>query len=103
MKKNNVIEDINKKGNYFKDKINKIISDNENIADFTGAPWMPFINFKKGIKKKILRSEFYKHLIRRKVFSHPYHHSYICYRHTYEDLDYVSGAIEESIKEVKKI
>ena len=97
-----VLEDIAIKGKYFENKVNKIMDKFESICEFSGAPWMPFITFKNGIKKKILRDEFYLNLIRRKVFSHPYHHSYICYRHSYKDLDYVLGAIEESLQEIKK-
>ncbi|OQC69865.1 MAG: 3-aminobutyryl-CoA aminotransferase [Candidatus Cloacimonetes bacterium ADurb.Bin003] len=33
----------------------------------------------------------------------PYHHGYICYRHTDEDLAYTVEAIRESLAEVKKM
>ena len=64
---------------------------------------MPFITFNKdetGLYKK-MRTEFYTQLIRRKVFLQPYHHGYICYRHTDEDLAYTVGAIRESLNELK--
>jgi hypothetical protein len=32
------------------------------------------------------RTEFYTQCIRRGLFVQPYHHWYICYRHTEEDL-----------------
>jgi glutamate-1-semialdehyde aminotransferase len=74
-------------------------------VNFSGAPWMPYITFPKdetGLYKK-LRNEFYTHLIRRKVFLQPYHHGYICYRHSKEDLDYTVEAIKESLNEIKPL
>ena len=83
----------------------KVVANSGVPVNFTGAPWMPYITFKKddqGLYKK-LRVEFYTQLIRRKVFLQPYHHGYICYRHTDEDLAYTVGAIQESLAEVKKM
>ena len=50
-----------------------------------------------------LREEFYRQLIRRKVFLQPFHHGYIAYRHTTEDLEYAAEMINESLSECKKI
>ena len=36
------------------------------------------------------------------MFLQPFHHGYIAYRHTDEDLDYAVKAIEESFVEIKK-
>jgi len=72
---------------------------------FSGAPWMPYITFNRdpeGLYKK-LRNEFYTQLIRRRVFLQPYHHGYICYRHTDEDLAYTVQTIKESLDELKKL
>jgi glutamate-1-semialdehyde aminotransferase len=72
---------------------------------FSGAPWMPFVTFPKdetGLYKK-LRNEFYTQLIRRKVFLQPYHHGYICYRHTDEDLAYTVQAIKESLADLNPL
>ena len=66
---------------------------------------MPFITFPRdeaGLYKK-LRTEFYTQLIRRGVFLQPYHHGYICYRHTDEDLAYTVQAIKDSLGELKSI
>ena len=103
LEENKVLKDISDKGKYFENKLKKFLPKFENICEFSGSPWMPFILFSKGIKKKILRKEFYSGLIRRKVFCHPYHHSYICYRHSYKDLDYVADAIEDSLKDLAKV
>ena len=56
-------------------------------------------------KKKLykdLRTEFYTQLIRRNVFLQPYHHGYICYRHTDEDLIRATDMIAESLEIVRK-
>ena len=74
-------------------------------AVFSGAPWMPFITFPKddtGLYKR-LRVEFYTQLIRRGVFLQPYHHGYICYRHTEEDLAFSVNAIRDVLSELQSL
>lgn len=102
IKKNKVLEDIRKKGNFFEKLVKESIKDYSDICEFSGGPWMPYITFKKDNenKYKIRRKNFYTNLIKRKVFSQPFHHSYIAYRHSYKDLKYVAGAIEESLKDI---
>ena len=65
---------------------------------------MMFITFDKDEAKqyKNKRTDFYTQLIRRKVFLQPFHHGYICARHTQEDLDYTLNAIEESFQYIKE-
>ena len=50
------------------------------------------------IKKTV--SIFFTEMIRQKVFWQPYHHSYFCYRHTYDDIDYVLTCVENSLKKI---
>ena len=102
LKKNNVIKNINKKGLYFKEKVEKIFNNYREICEFSGGPWMPHITFKKDSenKYKIRRKKFFTNLIRRGVFAQPYHHSYIAYRHSMKDLNFVADAIEDSIKDL---
>ena len=102
IKKNKVINDIKKKGEFFENLVQKAILNFTDICEFSGGPWMPYITFKKDKeqKYKIRRKKFYADLIKKGVFAQPFHHSYIAYRHTYKDLKYVAGAIEESIKKV---
>ena len=66
---------------------------------------MPYITFQRDEKKlyKSLREEFYRQLIRRRIFLQPYHHGYICYRHTDKDLAYTADMIDESLRETKKL
>jgi len=102
IEKNNVIDDLANKGNYFQDKLNEILKDYSDLCEFSGSPWMPYLTFvrdKKEIYKKN-REIFFTEMIRRKVFWQPYHHNYFCYRHSYEDIDYVLKCISESLKVV---
>jgi len=105
LERDHILDAVFEKGMYFANIVGKIVADSGLPARFSGAPWMPYITFPKdetGLYKK-LRNEFYTHLIRRKVFLQPYHHGYICYRHSKEDLDYTAAAIKESLDEIKSL
>ena len=105
MQRDNILDVVHQKGEKFAIDVQKVVDESGIPAEFSGAPWMPFITFPKdetGLYKK-LRNEFYTQLIRRKVFLQPYHHGYICYRHTDEDLAYTVGAIRESLSELKRL
>ncbi|MBU0504686.1 MAG: aminotransferase class III-fold pyridoxal phosphate-dependent enzyme [bacterium] len=104
LEKYKVLDVIAKRGKIFGKKIEKILQDCGIPCSFSGAPWMPFITFDKddqGLYKK-RRKAFYTEIIRRKVFLQPYHHGYIAFRHTDEDMDYVANMIAESLEAVKK-
>lgn len=103
LQRDNVLDVIAAKGHKFATEVQKVVDESGVPSALSGAPWMPFITFNKddtGLYKK-LRNEFYTQLIRRKVFLQPYHHGYICYRHTDEDLAYTVQAIKESFAELK--
>ena len=105
LQRDKVLDSIAEKGTWFAKEVEKVISDSGMPVTFSGSPWMPFITFDKddtGLYKK-LRNEFYTHLIRRRVFLQPYHHGYICHRHSYEDLTYTVNAIKESLAELKSL
>lgn len=105
LQRDKVLDVIHQKGEKFAHDVQKVVDESGIPAAFSGAPWMPFITFPKdetGLYKK-LRTEFYTQLIRRKVFLQPYHHGYICYRHTNEDLTYTVGAIKDSLSELKRM
>ena len=105
LKRDKVLEVVAAKGHKFAAEVEKVVAGSGIPARFSGAPWMPFITFPKddtGLYKK-LRVEFYTQLIRRGVFLQPYHHGYICYRHTDEDLAFTVGAIKESLAELNKL
>ncbi len=103
LERDKVLDVVKAKGEKFAIDVQKVISESGIPAEFSGGPWMPFVTFPKdetGLYKK-LRTEFYTQLIRRKVFLQPYHHGYICYRHTDEDLAYTVNAIRESLAALK--
>ncbi|MDD4310330.1 MAG: aminotransferase class III-fold pyridoxal phosphate-dependent enzyme, partial [Candidatus Cloacimonetes bacterium] len=103
LQRDNILDIIAAKGRKFASDVEKVVVESGIPATVSGAPWMPFITFPKdetGLYKK-LRTEFYTQLIRRKVFLQPFHHGYICYRHTEEDLSYTVQAIKESFADLK--
>ncbi len=99
-----VLEDIWDKGRYFLEKITKVVEEYDVGAEVSGIPPMPYITFKRDAEKtyKAKRDDFFAQLIRHRVFMQPYHHGYICYRHTKEDLDYTINAIKESLEYVQE-
>ncbi|MFX1526544.1 MAG: aspartate aminotransferase family protein [Promethearchaeota archaeon] len=105
LQRENVLKDISEKGKYFAKRIKESIERYNIPCNFTGEPWMPYITFTPDPKflYRKLREEFYRQLIRRKVFLQPFHHGYICYRHSYEDLDFAADMISESMAELKKM
>ncbi|TRX71858.1 aspartate aminotransferase family protein [Carboxylicivirga sp. M1479] len=100
LERDKVLDKIWAKGEEFNDKIEKLLQEYPVGARISGIAPMMFITFDKDAdgtyKKK--RNEFYTQLIRRKVFLQPYHHGYICHRHSQEDLDYTVNAIEEALQ-----
>ncbi|QTL99100.1 aminotransferase class III-fold pyridoxal phosphate-dependent enzyme [Iocasia frigidifontis] len=94
-----VLEYIWEKGSKFLEDIKALTAKYPVGAEVSGIPPMPYITFQRDKAKtyKEKRTDFYTQLIRRRVFMQPYHHGYICYRHTDEDLNYTVKAIEESL------
>jgi glutamate-1-semialdehyde aminotransferase len=102
IEKYNVLEDIKAKGEWFNQKLKEICAGHKVETETSPIPQMPFITFKKNADKtyKAMRQDFYTQLIRRKVFLQPYHHGYICYRHSEADLNYTLKAIDEALSYV---
>ena len=102
MERDKVLETVWEKGRYYMDRVQKVVDAADVGAELSGIPPMSFITFKKDPEKryKKKRSDFYTHLIRRGIFLQPYHHGYICYRHTKKDLDYTIDVIEEALEEI---
>lgn len=105
LERDNILGTVWEKGQYLIDNVKKIISKYDVGAKISGIPPMMFITFEKDAEKKykMRRTEFYTQLIRRKVFMQPFHHGYIAYRHTKEDLDYTINAIDESLKYIQTL
>ncbi|HOP51029.1 MAG TPA: aminotransferase class III-fold pyridoxal phosphate-dependent enzyme [Ignavibacteriales bacterium] len=105
LERDKVLDNIREKGTYYLQKVNEILPKFAHLGvKITGIPSMSFITFDRDKEKKYKdrRTEFYTQLIRRGVFQQPFHHGYICYRHSYEDLNYTIKSIEESLEVVSE-
>ena len=99
LERDKVLEDIWGKGERFIKNIQALLDKYPVGAELSGIAPMFYITFErdeKGLYKN-KRREFYTQLIRKGFFFSPYHHAYICYRHTEEDLNMTLNAIEESL------
>ena len=103
LERDNVLEEIWQKGSWFMKKIQKLIDKYDVGAKLTGVAPMFYITFKKDESGnyKDKREDFYTQLIRKGFFFTPFHHAYICYRHTKEELEMTLKAIDESFEFIK--
>ncbi|MCD5416269.1 aminotransferase class III-fold pyridoxal phosphate-dependent enzyme [Candidatus Bipolaricaulota bacterium] len=99
LERDSVLTKLRERGGVFCAQVQDIVRNSEIPCELSGAPLMPFITFAKDAEKryKRFRNEFYTQLIRRGVFLQPYHHGYIAYRHTDEDLQHAAAAIEDAL------
>ncbi len=104
LERDNVLGNIWEKGERFLKKVRAVIDKYDVGAELTGVPPMFYITFKKeetgAYKGK--RKDFYTQLIRRGFFFSPYHHAYISFRHTEEDLELTLNAIDECLAFIKE-
>ena len=104
LERDNVLENIWQKGERFIKKIGALIDKYDVGAELTGVAPMFYITFKKddtgAYKGK--RKVFYTQMIRRGFFFSPYHHAYISFRHTEEDLELTLEAIDNSLAATKR-
>ena len=86
------------RGTRFLDRLGKIIDASGVPVTKSGIPPMPFLTFDKADGNyKARRNEFYTQCIRRGLFVQPFHHWYIAYRHTAEDLERALAVVEEAL------
>ncbi|MBB6478513.1 aspartate aminotransferase family protein [Spirochaeta isovalerica] len=100
MERDNILGQIWEKGEWFISRVRELCDKYGTGAQISGIPPMMFITFKKDPDKiyKEKRTDFYTQLIRRGIFLQPYHHGYICARHSQEDLEKTIQAIEEAMQ-----
>lgn len=104
LEREKVCDKIWERGTDFLNKLDVIIKKSKLPVAVSGIPPMPFITFdsdEAGLYKR-RRTLFYTETIRRGLFIQPFHHWYICYRHTNEDLTKALNIIEESLSVVAK-
>ena len=104
LERDNVLENIWQKGERFMKRIRSLIGKYAVGAELTGVAPMFYITFEKdntgAYKRK--RKDFYTQMIRRGFFFSPYHHAYISFRHTEEDLELTLEAIDKSLAAIKR-
>ena len=104
LERDKVLEDIWEKGKGFMDNIQALMDKYDVGAKLTGIAPMFYITFDKDdtgdYKKK--RADFYTQMIRKGFFFTPFHHAYISYRHTKEDLNLTLNAMDESFAYIKE-
>ena len=103
LERDNVLANIWEKGERLIRKIQEVIDKHDVGAELTGVAPMFYITFKKDEfgSYEGKRRDFYTQMVRKGFFFAPYHHAYICYRHTQEDLDLAVNAIDESLSFLK--
>jgi 3-aminobutanoyl-CoA transaminase len=102
LERDDVLPAIWKKGERLMQGIETALKKNNCGGELSGIPPMFFITFQKDPDKryKDRRTAFYTHLIRERVFMQPYHHGYICYRHTDDDIDETLRAVSRGLERV---
>lgn len=98
LERENVIDAVWERGEKFLAELKTIVEHSKVPVTVSGIPPMPFLTFDKADDHyKNRRIRFYTETIRRGLFIQPYHHWYISYRHTAEDLEnalqYISDAL----------
>ncbi len=98
LEREKVQDKIWERGTRFLEKLGDIVDKSGVPVLKSGIPPMPFLTFDKADEHyKERRNEFYTQCIRRGLFVQPFHHWYIAYRHTEEDLDRALQVVEESL------
>lgn len=99
LERDNVLEAVWEKGKKYMDGCQALAKKYNVPVSVTGIPPMSFITFDKvDDVYKERRKRFYTETIRRGLFIQPYHHGYIAYRHTDEDIDKALEIVEEGFK-----
>jgi len=98
LERERVPECIWERGSAFLQRLEQIATASGVPVTVSGIPPMPFLTFDRVDEHyRARRTAFYTQCIRRGLFVQPYHHWYICHRHTEQDLDRALEVIEESL------
>lgn len=104
LERDNVIDRIYDVGERFLKAQEELLKKHGVPATSSGIPPMPFITFDKvDDKYKERRKRFYTETIRRGLFIQPYHHGYICYRHTEADIEKALNAMDEALAVIAEL
>ena len=98
LEREKVIDVIWERGEKYLRSLQNIVSNSGVPAKVSGIPPIPFLTFEKTDESyKERRTRFYTETIRRGLFIQPYHHWYISYRHSEEDLKQSLDVIAEAL------
>lgn len=98
LEREKVQDAIWERGTRFLERLGRIVDASGVPVTMSGIPPMPFLTFDKvDDHYRERRTAFYTQCIRRGLFVQPYHHWYIAYRHTEEDLSRALEVVEESL------
>lgn len=105
LERENVLDTIWRRGERLLQGLRQVAEQSGLPVRVSGIPPMPFLTFDTDAdgKYKQRRLQFYTEMIRRGVFLAPYHHGYICWRHTDEDMETVIGAASEALAAAKTV
>lgn len=89
LQRDNVLAEIRDKGMALIDRLTAAADRTQAGARVSGNGWMFFVTFDKDDRGtyKERRDWFHTFAIRSGVFIQPYHHGYVCHRHTIDDID----------------
>ena len=104
LQRENVPDRLWERGTRFLERLRRVVDASGQPVAVSGIPVMPFLTFDRSDPRyKERRTRFYTECIRAGLFVQPYHHWYINYRHTQEDLDRAIDIVESSLAAVRKI
>jgi glutamate-1-semialdehyde aminotransferase len=98
LERERVPEKLWERGTRFLEGLRQVVEASGQAATVSGIPPMPFLTFDRvDPRYKERRTRFYTECIRRGLFIQPYHHWYINYRHTEEDLERALDVVESAL------
>lgn len=98
LQREKVCESIWQRGGLFLEKLHALKAKHQAPITVSGIPPMPYVTFDKVDEYyRERRTVFYTQTVRRGLFLQPYHHWYICHRHTDEDLEKTLQIIDEAL------
>ena len=104
IEKREVIPHIWKQGEKLKQGLQEIVARYEIPAEVSGPGPMPFLTFVPDTKKKHAerRKLFYTETTAHGVFVHPFHHWYIFYTHSDDDIQQTLSVMDKAMETVAK-
>lgn len=103
LEREKVPEVLWERGTKFLEDLGRIVDQSGVPATKSGLPPMPFLTFDSvDDQYKARRARFYSECVRRGLFVAPFHHWYICYRHTTGDLERALNIVKDSLAVVAR-